>query len=147
MAGHLMPLRALATHGPCSLSVDGAARREPELRGLSNVIIVAPRRGEHARGVIVYRARRARYAVDTERYAVRITLEDAQYTIVTPGTRAQSWVSPTAGELALVALENRSGESCFEGASTTPDRGVASPLLDRARARNRARNRSAPRTG
>jgi len=84
---------------------------------LHNVVVIAPRQPKRTKAdekdrdrhvfaeqnpeVYVYRARRARYAADPENHIIRIVLEDAEYTIVTPDRNARSWLKLTADEQAL----------------------------------------------
>jgi lipopolysaccharide export LptBFGC system permease protein LptF len=84
---------------------------------LHDVVVVAPRTpkepeqpakgadrhkfAEQHNEVYVYRARRARYSADPDNSLVRIVLEDAEYTIVTPDRNARSWLNLTAAEQAL----------------------------------------------
>lgn len=85
---------------------------------LHNVVVIAPkppearpkdkkdpnyhRFAEEHRQVYVYRAKRGRYEADVDRHEVRIVLQDAHYTIVTPGRNARTWLNLTADKQSLV---------------------------------------------
>ena len=84
---------------------------------LHNVVVIAPRKpkaekagkdnpdrhrfAEQHPEVYVYRARKARYMPDFDNSRVRIVLEDAEYTIVTPERNARNWLTLTAQEQVL----------------------------------------------
>ena len=85
---------------------------------LHNVVVIAPRQGRDSRAgeaaakkdddrntfaeqhpeVYVYRAREARYRPNPDNSTVRIMLQDAEYTIVTPERNARSWLNLRADE-------------------------------------------------
>lgn len=75
---------------------------------LYNVIVVeppidendreAPKGGKPSQKLNVFRARRARYEVNKDAFEIRIILEDAQFTIVSPGEGALGWQDVTAEE-------------------------------------------------
>ncbi|MFW6161897.1 MAG: LptF/LptG family permease [Planctomycetota bacterium] len=93
---------------------------------LRNVVVIAPRQREDDEEpeqanedperrtydeqhpeVYVYRARQARYSPETEEHLLRIELREAEYTIVTPGRNARSWLKLTADEQVLeIPMEN-----------------------------------------
>ena len=90
---------------------------------LHNVVVIAPkapeassavpkgrnahRFAEQHRQVYVYRARRGRFEANVEQHTMRIDLQDAHYTIVTPGGNARTWLNLTADEQTLVIpMEN-----------------------------------------
>ena len=94
---------------------------------LHNVVVIAPRRARDSRAgkaaakkgddrntfaeqhpeVSVYRAREARYRPNPDKSTVRIMLQDAEYTIVTPERNARSWLNLRADEQELeIPVEN-----------------------------------------
>jgi len=83
---------------------------------LHNVLVIAPRegkdtpsssgarprgKGDGSRDVYVYRAQQARYTVDPEAHAIRIVLEQADYTIVQPERKALQWLGLKAEQQVL----------------------------------------------